>query len=546
MSSSPKEQPVEEGKKTGDAAASSDITLSLWNTIESPELQQHPLLQVAFLLYKENLDSCLSKSYREVDTEGALDHRQVILTLPGRFGIGDDMGPEVYGVTRPHTGIVFNKALVDYSTEYVFMRGQDAINALHEDMNVLTYIALLQETLEHELGHWKFHCEGVKSPNGTNPDYGLAKITPKRLRYEAGYAVQQRIREDNFDESAESIDCKIIDLSDHFPDNSHLRAPLQPVFEYLSESPKHRLDQFELRGDETDSDESHSEEEAGPLILTKAELLKHMEYPSKKSFCDKKRKRDDAGDSFGPDPYDGSEGGGFGKPPPEPPSSDRSCGPWIESVRSFLPAAVRQAHQIKAKSNSKKRSRTNETDTEGNDHLLSRPKKNSLYKPSEWLRCRFQVSFCDENRNSKTNFAPNDLVYVRLRVTNPTQDCISVGINGGRTLGVSSFELRIDGSKPGRMDCGRPLWKTLGPSQSFTFFRLFTKPVRDHSVPYSTPLPGHHTAAVWVSDEMMEGSQASFRVDSQQEETSTRWSVATPPSKPQSMDANSPSVLVPP
>ena len=495
---------------------------TIWDSTDSPELQQHPLLQLVFRLLKQNLDGCLSSSYRDVDTEDATDHKQVLLTLPGKFGI-DDLRPDVYATTRAGVGILFNKALVESSTGYVskitgLRMGSKALQKLLGDENILTYIAILQEALEHELGHLKYHCEGVRSENKGKTDFRcpeFEKTTPEKLRHEAGVTVQQRIREDNFDEDVGRADCKVLKLNSPRKDNSHFMIPLlRPVFEYLTERPVDRHDQFELRGDESDEEGAGDERSLDDDVasVTKKELLEHMEYPSNLVRpCSKKRKRDNSDIDFSGSPPDDSgpskKDGGGEQPPP---SSGRNCGSWLGSVEAFLPAAVRTARSVTNKFNQKKMAPF-ETDFEGDDHLANRPAKNSLFKPQDQRRCQYKITFCDEERNSKTEFDPSDHIYVRLLVTNPTQDVISIGTPIGKNFGCS-LVIRIDGLKPGRIDFVRLRWKVLQPGSSYTFFREFTALERKESVAYHTPPPGQYTARVWVTDQSIQDSQADFSV----------------------------------
>jgi len=90
----------------------------------------------------------------------------------------------------------------------------------------------LQEGLEHELRHLKYHLEGSKDDKNGEPDEKFNIERPKRIRHETGYMAQERIREDDCGESSSSRDCdssKILDCGD----NSHFQPPLITVFEFL-------------------------------------------------------------------------------------------------------------------------------------------------------------------------------------------------------------------------------------------------------------------------------------------------------------------------
>ena len=138
---------------------------SIWDIPIS--LDEHSLLKIALKIVKENIENGLSYSYRNVDRSIDMDHTDVLLSLPGVFGL-DDMGEnsDVLAKCRAGVGIVLNKNLVEKSTAYANSKANEAggIAELYQDFDIIRYIAIMQETLEHELGHWKFHCDGVKAP----------------------------------------------------------------------------------------------------------------------------------------------------------------------------------------------------------------------------------------------------------------------------------------------------------------------------------------------------------------------------------------------
>lgn len=69
-SSSAKQQPKEEEDLSAQTAS------TMWDSIESPEVQKHPLLQVVLCLVKQNLDNCLSSSHSDVDTKDSTDDKK--------------------------------------------------------------------------------------------------------------------------------------------------------------------------------------------------------------------------------------------------------------------------------------------------------------------------------------------------------------------------------------------------------------------------------------------------------------------------------------
>ena len=132
----------------------------------------------------------------------------------------------------------------------------------------------------------KYHCEGVRTENDGKADFSgpeFQKDDPDKVRYEAVHMLLQRIREDNFNENVGRADCKVLELNSPRKDSSHIMTPLRPVFEYLTDRPVDREDQFELRGDESDEEGTLDEAsiDADAAFVTKEELMEHMEFPSR-------------------------------------------------------------------------------------------------------------------------------------------------------------------------------------------------------------------------------------------------------------------------
>jgi len=137
------------------------------DSMHSPKLQEHPLLQVAFMMTKQNLEDCMFSGTCHHDTDYSLLH------LPLSFGLAK-LPPSIYATTHAYE-ILLNSTLVENSTQYVGAFGhlrQASSNSrcALEDMNLLAYIAILQESLEYELGHLKHHSQAVGYANDGKAD----------------------------------------------------------------------------------------------------------------------------------------------------------------------------------------------------------------------------------------------------------------------------------------------------------------------------------------------------------------------------------------
>ncbi len=203
---------------------------TIWNSVD--DLVQHPLLRTALMLVKENIELCLSKSYASLDSATSRDHKRVLLSLPGRFGLGD-LGEGVRACYRPGVGIIFDKDTVNRSTNIA--RVASKLERITNSDSLLNFIALLQETVEHELGHMKYHFDGVKDDNNGKNDPENRFNTPEKHRHEAGFAAQESIRKNNFpNEEEEHENFRILETLPDADDGTFLML----YFERLVPEPK--------------------------------------------------------------------------------------------------------------------------------------------------------------------------------------------------------------------------------------------------------------------------------------------------------------------
>ena len=143
----------------------------------------------------------LAGSYDIADRDGTA-HRDILLTLKGKFTLEDFPGDQVHDYAQAHAGgISFNKTLVMASQTYYAGRGFGSVDDALNDLEGLSYSAVFQETLEHELAHLKNHNEKMADP-------GILQITQpdSPLYRESGYSVQRKIRTDNGFAHAQILD----------------------------------------------------------------------------------------------------------------------------------------------------------------------------------------------------------------------------------------------------------------------------------------------------------------------------------------------------
>ena len=475
---------------------------NIWDSTAA--LVEHPLLQVAFSIVKENLQACISHSCRYLDSDNAGDHKAVLESLPGAFVVGD-LPSNVHGRATPsgNGGIILNRTLVEASTSYA--RSRATVEGLIQDSghSVLCYVAFLQEVIEHELGHWKCHVEGSKSLNGGSPDLQgdfFSVDTPERLRHEAGYAAQSQIREDHFGETATARTCKVLEVHEDVINYQNLTLS----FLRLTSNPAdHSNDEQFYYSD--------NEVEQTPPRITREQLLEHMNYPRAALCTSNKRKRGDSPDEGPSGQGRGGAGPGSGQPPgpssaAHPSPGDRRPGPWLGSVQRFLPGAMNGAKLPRQQAS--RLSGQRETDTDGYDPLLvgCRPMAGYLQDQDSLVKhCAFELKLCDKGRREKSTFNQKESIYVKLTVRNTSVHPISVLIGDGPYFSRGNLHVQIDDKKPGWMHNNKSSKLLLEPKEisdrnTYTFFKTFTKPAgkKESEVAYATPPPGSYTARVWV------------------------------------------------
>lgn len=233
--------------------------------------------------------------------------------------------------------------------------------------------------------------------------------------------------------------------------------------------------------------------------MTQDELLEYMNYPQACPSRKKRKRRDDPSDTDG-----GGQGKGSPPPPPDeggdssgPSSGGRGPGPWQASLQRFLPAAMKAANMPQQQFLLQ-----HETDRNGRDPLMPgvRPKYGDLQGPEALMKhCEFELKLCDEKRQEKSEFSSLECICVKLTVRNTSDYTISVLIGSGQYFASGGLHVQIDDQKPGWRYNNKLSKLRLLPSNSYTFFRTFTKPEKTNcEVAYATPPSGQYTARVWL------------------------------------------------
>ncbi len=464
----------------GDQAASTNQRNSIWDNVE--DIKKHPLVYTGVLLAKEGIENCNSKSFDTLDSKDSKDHKDALLSFPGKFTV-DKLEDDVYATYRSGVGIIFNGSFANRSTNAAkhasAWEDHPTESIVDNQQNVRNFIAFMQELVEHELGHVNYHWDGAKDDNSGEPDPKNKLLTPRRLRFEAGFEAQKNIRMNNFPkESVREATCRI--LEPH-PTRSQ-DFVLNLTFQYLSENPTDELDQFE---------------EEDNIKVGKDELLKHMAYP-KAGACDgkkqndgKKRKRDGGDFSHnppddGPSPDKGGDGDGDAD---KRPSSERNGRSWVESVEHFLPiamAAFESTIEIQR-----------ETSFDWKDPLL-RTVLRRWWQGQTFEKCDIELMTCDKHRKKKSRFGPQDNIYVKLSIYNKSKQDVFVGIAPGSAFGRRGLQVHIAGVTPEPLvESPRPFGLKIPPSESYTIVRILAKPnAEKRDVGYTTPIPGQYEASV--------------------------------------------------
>ena len=367
------------------------------------------------------------------------------------------------------------------------------VDLLHNDKNVLQFVALLQQTLEHELGHLKFRTEGVLPLNGGKPDKELLGRTPEELRFEAGYAVKCEIRKARFQD--EVAGGELVLIEQHSPVGD---LPVETCRSYLSPNLKFR--NSDDGGKRLDIDE---DEEFVQPLLDKDEILRLMDYPKAGSYClIKKRKRDDNSDRGQDDNDEPSEGGGDSnngedgkrddRSPPKSSSGRAPC-PWQESIQRYLPREVNNAqlHQFKSSLPLRR------SDTQ----VLSRHAGGRVTdeKIAAFQSCHFRLKLCDISKNETTRFSPGDRICALITVTNTTADPAVVYLTAGKYFGQYGLIVEIEGlMRRPRMGNSYIHRMILEADEDYSCFRVLTKSVGDDQVGYATPPVGQYIARASV------------------------------------------------
>ena len=155
---------------------------TIWDTMDALAAD-HPPLGEALRRVKRKIQRYLCQSYSIVDPpDDDEDHAAALLNLKGSFAVATDPDqPFAYGYTNS-AGVFLNAELVSASDG--LYGGFENMENYLSDLNGLTYVSILEETIEHELGHLKNHQRLMD-----NPTFSQTTLAESPLKGESGYAV---------------------------------------------------------------------------------------------------------------------------------------------------------------------------------------------------------------------------------------------------------------------------------------------------------------------------------------------------------------------
>ena len=456
--------------------------MTIWDTVDG--LQEHPLLVQALTNVKEKINNCLSRSYAICDRAGVTNHKEVLLNLPGGFHVGrvgeDDTATEGMWPQLPPTeehdiavaetgpaGIIFNEDVVSASasTKY-YTEGE------RHDLTTESYLALFEETAEHELAHMKMHHDrlgGRFDEQSNTPDGGP-------WFGESGFAVQRHLRRRAKHPS--SIEPCILEPSDDWAD----RGFASPI----GLRPRHLQDCCE--------DDEESDDDVWGDELNLDQLRMHMQYYP--HDCDSaKRDREDGAladtgggkrpksdDDSGDDGGAGKGGGGTsgdGGGDSKPNGADEDGG------GDSKPSGADED----GGGDSKPSGAGGQRDSGGRKDKLA----TSLVVS--------KVVFCDRGGDERTTFRSHESVYALVTFKNPTQSDIYLLCNRG-TFKRRGVFMEIENCPTNYVPKPYPRPRAevvcISPGKEHTFTRLMCKPQGvEPRVRLSTPAePGVYVAKV--------------------------------------------------
>lgn len=435
----------------------------LWNSAET--LAIHPILYHAVMQVKRKIGAgTLSNSYRIVDHPDT-DHRTILLSLRGSFKVQDfttldDVNIYTYAYADSQ-GIGFNLQLVRASTLYCQQHPslEEALNTF----NGMSYSAVLQESLEHELGHLKNHAELM---NGcwTNKPEGPP------LHAEAGFMVNERIRVDNQGD----VEARVLEV----PRTVQARgydAPLGLIWGAFH---------YEEGRVEVWQDPNH--------VVTREELIQHMQYGGlpvlAKSLAgeeaaaedqpgvevedgSRKRRREDEDG-----PTAGRCGNRRGRHSPGGlhPVVSRAAG-IVPTSLALEPAetdqvAGKKEKQMAGMNKEEQKAGANEEEDLHQDYLALVDAGKLQLILETMPKTTVDAQFCDRDGRPRDSFTPSEEVYVLLTFTNPTSEDAYVKLYHGN-FGRGAFCLHLEGEEGRYTPTARHQFvvKKLLPGASHTF-----------------------------------------------------------------------------
>lgn len=439
--------------------------MTIWESVDG--LQEHPLLFRALNNVKAKIENCLSRYYSICDSDGVPNHKNVLLNLPGSFLVAPALiGPVLPGAAQEGSiqdayeecgsdGITFNRELVMASTAYFN-------GAAVDDLTTNSYVAVFEETIEHELAHLKMHQEeklgGSFAPGVSTPD-GRPYLS------ESGYAVQRNIRARAAaaEEPASILEVSEASINQGFaPPLGLYRIPLSHF-------------------NDEDTDITFTENP-----LSEEEIDAHMKYPN--DCVKEKRERDSASAT-------GAESGTGSKRSKADDGGDPATRETSTSPRRSMD------HRAGSARGGQERSGTDETGQDRDERRVSKRIPDFFGRSAQ--KCSVQVVFCDENRDVKTAFLRSDRIYVLMTFRNSTTRDTYANVPKFTFARGGGIFMTIDGCPLRNTRCRygtRVPIVRIPAGEAYTFFRLLCVPPEDAlntSVRLATPQePGDYVARV--------------------------------------------------
>jgi len=399
---------------------------SIWDSVDGLK-NVSVIFHDALLKVKKKIEQgSLADSYDIADLDGT-NHKQILLDLPGVIKVEDfrsfpGSGNSDYALTDAD-GITFNSNLVRASQAFYEESGFNSVDDALDTLGGLSYSAVFQETMEHELAHVKNHHEKMG-------DGGVTLITQpdSPLYAESGFAVQRKIRNDHSD----APEARILEVPIECI-RRNWRAPVglvHGVFDIVDgkinvEQQGNPVTMDELRQHMKYAAIQKEQEDTTGSVDGVAGTLKRdrdgedadstgQNGGGKRSALKRERDGEDADST-------GQSGGGKRNGSSRARSSPFSDAPISRTGHENSPQTSAPSAARRSIWNGKDGSDDGEEELHQLYLTLKEDQKiRTLRKTAH--NTSLQVAFCNKNGQQRESFAPSDEVYVQLTFMNPTEE----------------------------------------------------------------------------------------------------------------------------